>query len=69
MREIKLPASEEDMRQLHVGDVVAITGVMITARDAAHKYIVEEEAAEVAEFLKGGMIYHCGPVVKKEGDS
>ena len=69
MREIKLPASEEDMRQLHVGDVVAITGVMMTARDAAHKYMVEEEAPEVAEFLKGGMIYHCGPVVKKEGDS
>jgi fumarate hydratase subunit beta len=69
MREIKLPASEEDMRQLHVGDVVAITGVMMTARDAAHKYMIEEEAPEVAEFLKGGMIYHCGPVVKKEGDS
>jgi fumarate hydratase subunit beta len=69
MREIKLPASEEDMRQLHVGDVVAITGVMMTARDSAHKYMVEEEAPEVAEFLKGGMIYHCGPVVKKEGES
>ena len=69
MREIKLPASEADMRALHVGDVVAITGVMMTARDAAHKYMVEEEAPEVAEILAGGMIYHCGPVVKKEGDS
>lgn len=69
MREIKLPASEADMRALHVGDVVAITGVMMTARDAAHKYMVEEEAAEVAEILAGGMIYHCGPVVKKEGES
>jgi fumarate hydratase class I len=69
MREIKLPASEEDIRQLHVGDVVAITGVMMTARDAAHKYMVEEEAPEVAEILEGGMIYHCGPVVRKEGDT
>jgi len=68
MREIKLPASEQDMRQLKVGDVVAITGVMMTARDAAHKYMVEQEAPEVAEVLKGGMIYHCGPVVKKEGE-
>jgi fumarate hydratase subunit beta len=69
MREIKLPASEADMRQLKVGDVVAITGVMMTARDAAHKYMVEEEAPEVADVLKGGMIYHCGPVVRKDGES
>lgn len=67
MREIKLPASEQDIRQLRVGDVVAISGVMMTARDAAHKYMVEEQAPEVADVLKGGMIYHCGPVVKKEG--
>jgi len=69
MREIKLPASEADMRQLKVGDVVALTGVMMTARDAAHKYMVEEEAPEVADVLKGGMIYHCGPVVRKDGES
>jgi fumarate hydratase class I len=69
MREIKLPASEEEIRELHVGDVVALTGVMMTARDAAHKYMVEEEAPEVAEVLRGGMIYHCGPVVRKEGET
>ena len=69
MREIKLPASEADMRQLKVGDVIAITGVMMTARDAAHKYMVEEEAPEVADVLKGGMIYHCGPVVRKDGET
>jgi fumarate hydratase class I len=69
MIEIKLPTTEEEMRKLHVGDVVAISGVMMTARDAAHKYMVEEEAPEVAETLAGGMIYHCGPVVKKEGDT
>jgi fumarate hydratase class I len=68
MREITLPVSEETIRELHVGDVVAISGVMMTARDAAHKYMVEEEAAEVAEILKEGMIYHCGPVVRKDGD-
>jgi fumarate hydratase class I len=66
MIEIRLPASEEDIRKLKVGDEVAITGVMITARDAAHKYMVEEPAEEVRDVLKGSMIYHCGPVVKKE---
>lgn len=68
MRKIQLPVSEETIRELRVGDVVAISGVMMTARDAAHKYMVEEEAPEVAELLKNGMIYHCGPVVRKEGD-
>ncbi len=68
MREIKLPAGEKVMRELHVGDVVAVTGVMMTARDAAHKYMVEQPAAEVAEVLREGMIYHCGPVVRKNDD-
>lgn len=66
MIEIKLPVSEEDIRRLKVGDEVAISGVMITARDAAHKYMVEQEAAEVKDVLKDGMLYHCGPVVKKD---
>ncbi|MBN2564939.1 MAG: fumarate hydratase C-terminal domain-containing protein [Candidatus Eisenbacteria bacterium] len=67
MIKIKLPASEEDIRKLKAGDEVAITGVMITGRDAAHKYLVETDGPEVKGILKGGMIYHCGPVVKKEG--
>jgi fumarate hydratase class I len=66
MIELKLPVSEADIRKLKVGDEVAITGVMITARDAAHKYMVEQEAVEVKDVLKNGMLYHCGPVVKKD---
>jgi fumarate hydratase class I len=66
MIELKLPVSEADIRKLKVGDEVAITGVMITARDAAHKYMVEQEAVEVKDVLKNGMLYHCGPVVKQD---
>jgi len=66
MIEIRLPASEEEIRKLRVGDEVEITGAMITARDAAHKYLIEEPGDEVRDVLNGGMIYHCGPVVKKE---
>src|SRR5512136_2044165 len=69
MREIKLPVAESLIRELHVGDEVAVTGTMITARDAAHKYMVEEPAPEVAEVLREGMIYHCGPVVRKDGET
>jgi len=66
MIELKLPVAEADIRKLKVGDEVSITGVMITARDAAHKYMVEQEAAEVKDILKDGMLYHCGPIVKKD---
>ncbi len=65
---IKLPVSEQEIRKLKAGDEVSITGVMITARDAAHKYLVETNGEEVKDLLRDGMVYHCGPVVKKEGD-
>lgn len=63
---IKLPVSEEEIRKLKAGDEVSITGVMITARDAAHKYLVDTDGEDVKDLIRDGMIYHCGPVVKKE---
>ncbi|UXD21935.1 fumarate hydratase [Ignicoccus pacificus DSM 13166] len=63
--ELKLPVSEEDVRKLKAGDVVYLTGTIVTARDEAHKKILEEGAPID---LRGLAIYHCGPVVKKEGD-
>lgn len=68
MHEIQLPVSEEAIRKLQVGDEVLISGTMITARDAAHKYLVEQEGEEVRDVLRDGMLYHCGPIVKKEAD-
>lgn len=67
MTGIRLPVSEEEIRKLAAGDEVSITGTMITARDAAHKYLVETDGKDVRELLRGSMIYHCGPVVRKEG--
>jgi len=66
MIELKLPADEQSIRALKVGDEVVISGMMITARDEAHKYMVEQEATEVKDVLKNGMIYHCGPIVAKD---
>jgi fumarate hydratase class I len=68
MPEIQLPAGEDEIRRLKVGDTVEITGVMITARDAAHRYLTETDAPEVRDVLREGMIYHCGPVVAREDD-
>jgi fumarate hydratase class I len=66
-REIALqaPLSEEAVRALKVGDVVMISGPMFTGRDAVHSYLMKHEAPVD---LRGAVLYHCGPVVVKEGD-
>jgi fumarate hydratase class I len=77
MRKLNIPFSDEDIRALKVGDPVAISGVMLTGRDAAHKWMVEtfvrgtrapqgddlQVYEAIRPLLKGGAIYHCGPVV------
>ncbi len=64
-REIHLraPLSEEQMRSLKVGDVVLISGRMLTGRDAIHKYLMTNDAPTE---LNGQVIYHCGPVMLKD---
>jgi fumarate hydratase subunit beta len=69
MIKIQLPVSADEIRKLKAGDEVAITGIMITGRDTAHKWLVETDGEDVRELLKNSMIYHCGPVVKKDGDT
>ncbi len=67
-REIRLraPLSEQEVRNLKVGDVVLIDGEMYTGRDAVHAYLTKNSAPVD---LRGQIIYHCGPVVLgKEGD-
>ena len=77
MREIKIPIDDETIRSLKVGDPVALTGVILTGRDAVHKWMIEtfikktrppqDDDLEVYQAIKplldGGVIYHCGPVV------
>jgi len=68
MIKLDIPISEEKIRELKVGDLVLLSGVMVTARDAGHKLMVEEKPEFLNDLLKESVIYHCGPVVKKEGD-
>jgi fumarate hydratase subunit beta len=80
MPSLTIPISDEDIRALHVGDTVFLNGIIVLGRDAAHKFMVEtfirhptppEEAelyGELKKLLDGGVIYHCGPVVKKHED-
>ncbi|PTX59338.1 homodimeric fumarase (class I) [Melghirimyces profundicolus] len=66
-REVRLtpPISEEDIRNLSVGDVVILDGLIHTGRDALHKYLIDHDAPVD---LEGGVIYHCGPVMLKDKD-
>ena len=68
MIKLQLPVSEADIRQLKIGDEVAISGLMVTARDAAHKYIHENWPDWLKPIMENSMIYHCGPVVKQHDD-
>lgn len=67
-REIKLttPLSAEQVNALKVGDVLLISGPMHTGRDSLHTYLLNHDSPVD---LKGGIIYHCGPVAIKKGDT
>lgn len=67
MIRINIPASEEEIRNLKVGDDVELSGTVVTARDAAHKFMVEDWPEFVRPLIEEGAIYHCGPVMKKIG--
>jgi fumarate hydratase subunit beta len=64
------PLSDEDVSQLKCGDVVNLSGTIYTARDAAHKKIVDlmAEGKELPFDLKGSVIYFVGPTPPKPGD-
>jgi fumarate hydratase class I len=66
-REIVLrpPLTEEQMRALKVGDIVLITGEMYTGRDAVHAHLMHHDPPVD---MRGSVLYHCGPVMLKEGD-
>jgi fumarate hydratase class I len=80
MRRLTIPIPDEDIRALKIGDTVALDGIIVTGRDAAHKFMIEnyirvpvspdqdELYPELKKLLEGGVIYHCGPVVKQHDD-
>jgi fumarate hydratase class I len=77
MRILTMPLTDETIRSLKVGDSAGLNGVMVTGRDAVHKWMVDTfikktrtpqgDDLEVYEAIKpllaGSVIYHCGPVV------
>lgn len=68
MARLTLPTDEATIRSLRVGDFVELSGRVITGRDAAHHWLVKAFRQEVAPYLKDSVIYHVGPVVRKNPD-
>jgi tartrate/fumarate subfamily iron-sulfur-dependent hydro-lyase beta chain len=64
---IRLPLSEESARALKAGDLVMISGSVVTGRDKIHKYLAQNRPPQqVIPFnLAGTILYHCGPVMEK----
>lgn len=63
---LKTPLKKEDTEKLRIKDSVYITGTIYTARDSAHKRIIETGSPMD---LEGAVIFHAGPIIKKEDDN
>lgn len=77
MREINIPITDDVIRSLHIGDPVELSGIMLTGRDAVHKWMIEtfikktrapqgddlQVYEQLKKYLHQGVLYHCGPVV------
>src|SRR5258708_3542505 len=68
MIKLTTPISKAAISELRVGDEVTLTGVLFTGRDAVHKYLHDGGQLPPGVDLQGGILYHCGPVVIKDGD-
>jgi fumarate hydratase class I len=62
---LRAPLTEEQVRALRVGDVVLVNGEMYTGRDAVHAHLMKNPPPVD---LRGAVLYHCGPVMLKQGD-
>lgn len=63
------PLEDKDLEKLRAGDIVTISGIIFTARDAAHKKLVDliNQGKDLPVNLKGQVIYYAGPAPAKPG--
>lgn len=62
------PVSADDLKDIHIGDIVYLTGSLTTCRDVAHRRVVEE-GREIPVDVRDNAILHAGPIIRPlEGD-
>jgi tartrate/fumarate subfamily iron-sulfur-dependent hydro-lyase beta chain len=66
----RLPVTEERMRELHIGDLVYLTGIVITMRDISHRKAVDmlEAGERLPVDFTNGALWHCAPIVRQKED-
>jgi fumarate hydratase subunit beta len=69
MKKIKTPLDENELKQLKAGDEVLLSGTIFTARDQAHKKLVEtiKKKGNLPFEMRGAVIYYCGPTRTPQG--
>ncbi len=66
---IEIPISKKDLKKLKAGDYVYLTGIIYTARDAAHKRMKEawDKGEKLPIDIRQNVIYYMGPSPSREG--
>lgn len=62
-KNLNVPIKDDDLNELKAGDVVYLTGNILTARDQAHKRLIERGAPLDIE---GAVLFHAGPIISEE---
>ena len=57
------PVSEEDLKDIHIGDIVYLNGSMTTCRDVAHRRLVEG-GRKLPVDVRDAAIFHSGPIIR-----
>ena len=64
-KKLNVPIKDENLNELNAGDVVYLTGNILTARDQAHKRLIEQGAPLD---IDGAVLFHAGPIIaEKDG--
>ncbi len=68
--DLETPLSRSDVEELETGDLVQISGTIVTARDKAYSKILEilRNGGDLPIDLGGGVVYHCGPLIVESGE-
>lgn len=61
------PIKDEDLKDIRIGDIIYLTGTLVTCRDVAHRRLIEEKIPLPVD-LKGKAIFHAGPIVRDLGN-
>ena len=61
------PIKDEDLKDIQIGEIIYLTGTIVTCRDVAHRRLIEEKIPLPVD-LRGKAIFHAGPIVRNLGD-